>query len=263
MKIGIIGCGNMGSALARGMAAKKVAETILLHDCDPGKTETLARAIDGFDCATAAELGQAADIIVLALKPQNITGGLDPDFARAASGKLVVSIAAGIRLAVLAAQLPAARLIRVMPNTPAMYGDGVIAWARGQGTTDKDAADFARAFGCAGKLFACEEKQLDAITGLSGSGPAYVFMLINAFAEGGVLEGLPKTMALEMAAQTFFGSARMVLESGQHPEILKDQVTSPGGTTAAGLAALEGNAVRAACLEAVRAAAARSRELGG
>lgn len=262
-RIGCIGCGNMGAALVRGIAGAGLASSITVMDVSQEAAAALAAASGATAVSTVGHLAADSDMIIIAVKPGQIAPLLDSHAAHALRDRLVVSVAAGVTLSRLTALLPASRIIRVMPNTPALIGAGVIAWASGEGCTEQDTHCFESVFRCAGKLFRFEERLLDAVTGLSGSGPAYVFLLINALAEGGVREGLTKADALTMAAQTFLGSARMILEGGEHPEILKDRVTSPGGTTAAGLAVLEERAVRSACIDAVQAAAARSRELGG
>lgn len=261
--IGCIGCGNMGAALVHGIAASGLAGSITLMDTRPEASAALAAASGASAVSSLEDLAAASDMIIIAVKPGQIGSLLDANAAHILKDRLVVSIAAGVTLARLAKLLPASRLIRVMPNTPALIGAGVIAWSAGAMCLLSDTQLFETVFRVAGKLFPLDESLMDAVTGLSGSGPAYVFLLINAMAEGGVLEGLPKAEAMSMAAQTFLGAARMILEGGEHPEILKDRVTSPGGTTAAGLAALETRAVRSACIEAVHAATVRSRQLGG
>lgn len=261
-RLGCIGCGNMGSALIGGIVEAGLASSITVLDIRPEAASSLAAASGGTAVTTLDELAAASEMIILAVKPGQLDTLLDPQASRALKDRLVVSVVAGVTLGRLTTLLPDSRIIRVMPNTPALIGAGVIAWANAAGCSEQDLQSFETLFSSAGKLFRLEEKLLDAVTGLSGSGPAYVFLLINALAEGGVREGLTKAEAVQMTAQTFLGSARMILEGGEHPEILKDRVTSPGGTTAAGLAVFEERAVRSACLDAVQAAAARSRELG-
>jgi pyrroline-5-carboxylate reductase len=175
---------------------------------------------------------------------------------------LVVSVAAGVSIATIAKGLGLDRRIaRVMPNTPALIGEGAAAYCLGPGTKPEDETVVAECLRSVGKAFRVPESQLDAVTGLSGSGPAFVFLMIDALADGGVRVGLPREVALELAAQTVSGAARMVLETGEHPGRLKDQVASPAGTTIAGLHALERAGVRGALMDAVEAAYRRSVEL--
>jgi len=258
--IGFIGCGNMGNALIKQIALH-MENNVLVYDSDEAKAESCARANSVTRCPSARELAERSDYIVAAVKPQQVAELLASIHGELAD-RVLISIAAGITIEALSRLAPEARVIRVMPNMPAQIGAGAIAWAAADNVDDYDKSEFEVIFCACGALFPIEEKLMDAFTALAGSGPAYAFMLINALAEGGVLAGLPKKDALAMTAQTFFGAAKMMLELGEHPEILKDRVSSPGGTTAAGLAALETGAVRAACIEAVRAARARAEELG-
>jgi pyrroline-5-carboxylate reductase len=262
--VGFIGCGNMGYALLRQFTQhppKGMETQFFVYDSDEAKAESCANACKATLCASARELAEKSTLIIAAVKPQQFRELLT-SLRDALNDKVLISIAAGITLATLRALVPGARVIRVMPNTPVQLGAGVSAWAAAENVPPHEKEAFETLFSASGLLFPLEEKLMDAFTALAGSGPAYVFMLINALAEGGVREGLNKKDALLMAAQTFLGSARMVLELGEHPEVLKDRVTSPGGTTAAGLAALETDAVRSACIKAVAAARARAEELG-
>jgi pyrroline-5-carboxylate reductase len=186
------------------------------------------------------------------------------ELAGGGRGKLVVSGAAGISVASLAAGLgPEARVVRVMPNTPALVGEGAAAYCLGPGVSPEDEALVLRLLESVGIARRVPEGLMDAATGLCGSGPAFVYAMIEALSDGGVRVGLPRDLATAMAAQTVLGAARMVLETGLHPGVLKDQVTSPGGTTIAGLHALERGALRATLIDAVQAAALRSAELAG
>jgi pyrroline-5-carboxylate reductase len=200
-------------------------------------------------------------IVVLAVKPDQV----DPvcrAHAATLRQRLLISVAAGVSLRQLIDATGAKRVVRVMPNTPCLVGAGASAFCRAGDTTDADVAAVQTMLAAVGDAVEVPEKLMDAVTGLSGSGPAYVFLIIEALADGGVAAGLPRAVALRLAAQTVQGAAKMVADTGEHPGALKDAVASPGGTTIAGLAVLEENAVRGALIAAVGAAARRSRELG-
>ena len=188
---------------------------------------------------------------------------LTDSFTKERSSKLFISIAAGIKIDDLKKSLKNDdRVIRVMPNTPAMIGQGASAQSKGKNATESDAEFVSKILNAVGISIEVPEKQLDAVTGLSGSGPAYIYTVIEALADGGVLVGLPKEKALTLAAKTVIGAAEMVMKSDEHPAKLRDQVASPGGTTIAGLAALESGKLRSTLIEAVKAATKRSEELG-
>jgi pyrroline-5-carboxylate reductase len=209
------------------------------------------------------DVAEAASVLVLAVKPQVIADVLSELREVVTPDHLVISIAAGVSLAQLAEGLGnQVRLVRVMPNTPSLVGATAAAFAAGPTATGDDVGLVSRLFNAVGKAYGVPEPLLDAVTGLSGSGPAFVYVMIEALADGGVRVGLPREMALVLAAQTVLGSAKMVLETGQHPGVLKDAVASPGGTTIAGLHALERGGVRAALMDAVEAATRRAEELG-
>ena len=239
--LGFLGAGNMALALARGVVAAGLVEEAAIHAADP-----LAAARERFTVAlpaaqvSAENSGAAdADVVFVAVKPAQVADVLRP-LAKSLSDKLVNSIAAGVSLDELAAAAPKARLVRVMPNTPALVGQGAAAFALGPNATEEDAELVERLLSAVGRCRRVEEKLLDAVTGLSGSGPAYAFVMIEALADGGVKAGLPRDVAEELAAQTLKGAAEMVLAGAGRPAELKDRVASPGGTTIAGLAALEG-----------------------
>jgi pyrroline-5-carboxylate reductase len=262
--VGFIGAGQMARALAGGFMRSGLlrAEQIVFADpASPSREAFLEAAPQACAAASNAEVVSAADVTILAVKPQHIATVLD-GIGSTAKGKLFVSIAAGIRLATLAAKLNDARLVRVMPNTPCLIGQSASAFALGPGATEADVALVRQLLETVGRAYRVDEKLLDAVTGLSGSGPAFVYVAIEALADGGVRMGLPRDVALALAAQTFRGSAEMVLSTGEHPAVLKDRVASPGGTTIAGLQALESGGLRAALMSAVEAATNRSIELG-
>jgi pyrroline-5-carboxylate reductase len=234
---------------------------LLFSDVHGPSAEALAGATGGRVSETK-DLVTAADVIVLAVKPADVAGVLR-SCAGVLAGKLVVSIAAGLGLGRLEEWSGACvRVVRVMPNTPVMVGAGAAAFSMGAGATAEDGEWVRQLFSATGLCVQVPERLMDAVTGLSGSGPAYGYVLIEALADGGVLMGLPRETALKLAAQTLMGAARMVLEGGS-PGPLKDAVASPGGTTIAGLEVLEVNAVRGALMRAVRAAAERSVAMGG
>jgi pyrroline-5-carboxylate reductase len=269
--IACIGSGNMGNALMKGAARAIGGENILFTDADKAKAETAAAAIGAGICASNTEAAEEGGYIFLAVKPQVLAGVLEeiaPVLGRRlASGTapVLVSMAAGWGIAKIQALLGRdagkVPLVRIMPNTPALISKGVIAMARSREVPVEKAAELEKILAAAGLVDKVEEKYLDAVTGLSGSGPAFVYMFIEALADGGVRAGLPRDKALRYAAQTVLGGASMVLETGKHPGELKDMAASPGGTTIAGVAALENGAFRGTVINAVEAAWLRSAEL--
>lgn len=266
MKLGVIGCGKMGTALVEGAVRAGVVAAAEICGCDPiaGSREAFARATGARTLATAAEVTAASDVILLCTKPHDALAALR---AAAETGgndaKLVISIAAGLTLAALEEAAPAHfRVVRAMPNTPALIGKGAAAFCLGSRAGAEDAAVAEALLGAVGIAMQVPERLMDAVTGLSGSGPAYVYLFIEALADGGVRNGLGRGDALKLAAQTVMGAAAMVLETGEHPAVLKDAVTSPGGTTIAALAELEARGMRSAAIEAVTAATRRATELG-
>jgi len=264
MKLGFIGCGKMASALAEGVlkAGAFAKDGIIVTDKFPAAVKSLVDKHGVQAVADNAALAAAADAILLCVKPNDALDALKAAREQLA-GKLVISILAGVTLSTLEkATGDKVRVIRVMPNTPALIHKGAAAFALGHSATEDDAVLVEKIFASVGKVFRVKEDLLDVVTGLSGSGPAYIYVVVEALADAGVLMGLPRDLALQLAAQTVVGAADMVLQTGLHPAQLKDQVTSPGGTTIAGLEALEAAGIRSAFLSAVRAATERSRELG-
>ena len=263
-KIGMLGAGNMAGALIRGVLTARLLDAGNLRASDPRteRCQQLARE-HGIEATPSNEaLVQWADVVVLGTKPQTVPAALEGVREQLGS-KLLVSIAAGVTTSTLAARCaPGTRIVRVMPNTAAMALAGATAIAAGPHASADDVALAESLFGAVGRTVTVPESLMDAVTGLSGSGPAYVMLFIDALADGGVKMGLPRDQALLLAAQTVFGAAKLLVESGEHPARLKDMVTSPGGTTITGLAELERGGLRSACICAVEAATRRSIELG-
>jgi pyrroline-5-carboxylate reductase len=263
--IGFLGAGQMATALARGWAAAGLLDAAKSLASDPylSAREKFTSATGVRSVTSNAEVAAAAPVLVLAVKPQTMAAALGEVRSALSDNHVVISIAAGVTLKQLAEHLGTdTRLVRVMPNTPCLVGASAAGIAAGPAATKADVALVDQLFNAVGKAYAVPESQLDAVTGLSGSGPAFVYVMIEALADGGVRAGLPRDVALALAAQTVLGSAKMVLETGSHPGVLKDAVASPGGTTIAGLHALERAGVRGGLMDAVEAAARRATELG-
>jgi pyrroline-5-carboxylate reductase len=265
-RIGFLGAGRMATALARGWLDAGLVSAMRVAASDP-----LPAAREAFTQATGVKAGddnravvQSSDVLILAVKPQNM-GALLDEIRPAVTGRhLVVSIAAGITIGHLATGLGFdSRIIRVMPNTPCLVGASASAFAAATTATAEDLELVSGLLGSVGKAMQVPERLLDAVTGLSGSGPAYVAVIIEALSDGGVRMGLPRDVATLLAAQTVLGSAKLLLDEKLHPGQLKDMVASPGGTTIAGLHVLERGGLRAALIDAVEAATKRSAELGG
>jgi pyrroline-5-carboxylate reductase len=264
-KIAFLGTGNMAEALVKGLLRAGTADASEIVCAEPRaeRRDEIARRYGVGVSGDNREAAERADIIVLSVKPQTMDHLLDEIAPAIDHGKLIISIAAGISIAAIARKLGAGvRIVRTMPNTPALVGEGATALARGAHATDGDLEQARALFQAVGTAHVVDEHHLDAVTGLSGSGPAFVFLAIEALADGGVKVGLARPVAMALAAQTVLGSAKLVLETGEHPGRLKDQVTSPGGTAIAGVHALEAGGLRAALISAVEAATRRSHELG-
>jgi len=263
LTIGFLGAGNLGEALLRGLLTRGVVpkERLLASTRRPERAANLANSL-GISAATNEALAARADVVVLSVKPQVVPSVLPALAANLRPGTRVISVAAGVPLATLAAGLPdGTRIVRAMPNTPALVNAAITALAAGPGCTPDDVALATQLFEAVGRTLVVDESQLDAVTGLSGSGPAYVFLVIEALADGGVRMGLPRAQALTLALQTVLGAAQLASTTGEHPALLREKVTSPGGTTIAGLHALERHGLRAALIDAVQAATERAREL--
>jgi len=262
--LGVIGVGQMGGALVRGMVRAGVLapEQIVVADADPERLAALAKELGVKTAASNSQAAERSESVLLAVKP-GLAAGIANEIAAAVGGEqTLVSVATGVLIERLRDALgrPDAAVIRVMPNTPALVGAGAFAVAA-PGVALERVEALKRLLEPLGRVVVVGEELMDAVTGLSGSGPAFVFVMIEAMADGGVAAGLPRSTAQLLAAQTVLGAAKMVLETEEHPAALKDAVASPGGTTIAGLSKLERGGFRAAIVSAVRAAAKRAREL--
>lgn len=263
--LGFIGAGNMAEAMIKGLLAGHHAEPGQILASDPrGERATFFEEHFGVHVtARNQEVARHADILILAVKPQILPRVCDQVGGDIRPGAFVISIAAGVPVAVVERHLPAkTRVVRVMPNIAALVGQAATGIAAGGHATEEDLELARRIFASIGMTVILEEEQLDAVTGLSGSGPAYVFLIIEALADAGVKVGLPRYHAQALAAQTILGAARLLIETGEHPGQLKDMVTSPGGTAIAGLHTLEAGGLRTTLINAVEEATRRSRELG-
>jgi pyrroline-5-carboxylate reductase len=265
IKIGFVGGGNMGEAMIRGLISASLftPDQIHAYDVSTPRMQLLTGSYRVQASPGLGHLAESSQIIVLAVKPQvmqTVLGELRPYLSHR---PLVISIAAGIPISDLIQGLtPETHVIRVMPNTPALVLEGASALARGPGVTDDEMVQALALFQAVGKAFEVDESLMDAVTGLSGSGPGYVLLVLESLIDAGVLMGIPRQISRELVLQTALGTARMALETGKHPAELKDMITSPGGTTIRGLQVLESGGVRGAILGAVQAATLRSGELG-
>jgi len=262
-RLGLIGAGAMGGALLKGLLGAERLKPGELVFCDPDPIRQQELGKLGVEAALDNAEVMHSPVVVLAVKPQILGSVLEEirDYSR--PWQLVISIAAGVPLAVLEEFLPNSRVIRAMPNTPLMVQAGMTALAPGSRATPEDLDLALDLFRAVGRAEVVAETHLDAVTALSGSGPAFVAVFLEALADGAVKMGLPRTLAMEFAAQTVFGTARLLLEKNLHPGLLKDLVTSPGGTTIHGLHALEQGAFRAAVISAIEAATWRAQDLAG
>jgi len=265
LTIGFFGAGKMATALAGGFvrAGLVAPRAVIASDVAEAARQAFAAETGAKTTASNIEVARAADVLFLAVKPDQAGAVLAEVREHFTADHLLISIAAGVPLAKLEAALPAgSRAIRVMPNTPALVGAAAAGFALGKSATAADGELAKRLLSAVGVAFPFKESLLDAVTGLSGSGPAYVYLFIEGLSDGGVAAGLPREAATKLAAQTVLGAAKMVLETGQHPGALKDMVTSPGGTTIEGLHELEKGKLRGTVMSAVRAATEKSKKLG-
>ena len=264
-RLAIVGCGTMGEAIVSGLlragaiAPGQITATVRRREAAAALRERHGVAVTTDNLAAC----RGADVVLFALKPQRLPKiAAAPELRAALRGKLVISIAAGVTLSQLGAWLPESALIRAMPNTPCLIGEGMTVLARGVGVGDPEAALAARIFETVGRCVELEDKHLDAVTGLGGSGPAFVYVMLESIADGGVMMGLPRAIALEIAAQVFQGAARMVLQTGLHPAALKDQVTTPAGCTIAGLLNMEDGRIRSGFARTIQEATRVAAGLG-
>jgi pyrroline-5-carboxylate reductase len=265
LTVGFLGCGQMATALAKGFLRSNLVRAAQLVGSDPSGAarESFVGETGGQVTATNVDVLCATDVVVLAVKPAQAPAVLEEIRSRFETRHLLLSIAAGLPLARLETSLGGEpRVVRSMPNTPALVGMSATGYALGRFARLEDGQLAHRLFSAVGVAFEVKEDLLDAVTGLSGSGPAYACLVMEALSDGGVAAGLPRETAMRLAAQTLMGSAAMVLQTGLHPAVLREMVTSPGGTTIEGLRELEAGGVRAAFMAAVRAAVRKSRRLG-
>jgi pyrroline-5-carboxylate reductase len=263
--LAVLGCGTMGEAIVRGILRSGKLEPAQIFATD--RRAEVARALkEKHGVRTGSDNREAckdAAVVLICVKPHEVEPLLvDPALAPTLAGKLVISIAAGIRLEQLAGWLPKSAVVRAMPNTPCLIGEGMTVIARGPGVTDAQAATVLEIFRSVGGCLEAEDKVMDAVTSLNGSGPAFAYIILEALTDGGVRMGLRRDTAMQIAAQMFQGAARMVLQTGMHPAALKDQVTTPAGSTIAGLLIMEDGRIRSVIARAVEEAAKTAAKLG-
>lgn len=263
-KIGFIGGGAMAEAIITGLLSSGLCKpaNITVSDIAHSRLEYLAKKLGVTTAQDNQLIARQSEILFLAVKPQVLDSVITPLKSAVSQSTLVLSIAASISIAKLEEYLPSIPVIRIMPNTPLAVGEGMSAISLGKHASTADGEVAMRIFSSSGKAVVVDEPLLDAVTGLSGSGPGYGFVIIDALADAGVRVGLSRQAAIMLAAQTLLGTAKMVLETGEHPAKLRDMVTSPAGTTIAGIHVLEQRGVRAALIDAVLAATERSAEMG-
>ncbi len=263
-RFGFIGAGAMASAIAGGMVKQGLCSgaDIIMSDCSAEKLQSLHQSLGIQAAADNNQVMAEAQYIIVAVKPQQFAAVCSQLNVKLQPQQAVISIMAGVTMDTLEEQLGDVAIFRVMPNTPAKIGWGMTGITAGARTTEEQKQVAADIFNSVGQTVFVEEQYMDAVCALSGSGPAYMYQILEALADGAVLAGLPRATAYQLAAQTMAGSAMMLLETGEHPGVLKDQVTSPAGTTICGLRAMEERGVRSAMIEAVQQAYIRSKELG-
>lgn len=263
-KLGFIGGGAMAEAILSGAIAQKVMEAsdIFVSELRADRCAELEEKYGVTAATTPDSFLDKVDLVLMAVKPQVADKAMAQLQGKLPKQVVLISIVAGLAIDSIKVYFPEQKIIRVMPNTPLSVGAGMSAYALGELATVEDAAPVQAILAACGKAIEVKESMLDAVTGLSGSGPAYGFLVIDALSDGGVAAGLPRDAAIMLAAQTMLGAAKMVLETGKHPDMLRDQVTSPAGTTIAGVRVMEQQGVRGALIDAVIAATERSAQLG-
>jgi len=266
LKIGFIGAGTMGKAIIKGLinsgfiTKENISASEVTHELANKAEKEIGIKV----FTDNNELVKSSDIIVLSTKPYAVGEVLNDIKNNLTEDKIIISIAAGISTEFIENAInKKISVIRVMPNTPALIGEGMTAICRGKYTTKANISFANKLFSKVGRCIEVQEKLINAVTGISGSGPAFVYLIIEALADGGLKLGLPKKTAIELAAQTLIGASKMVLETGKHPSVLKDEVTTPGGTTIAGLAVMEENKIHSALMKTVEETARVSASLGG
>ncbi len=262
-KIGFIGAGNMASAIITGIVKKEIlpAASLYVYDIDPNKLNSMEKELKINQAPALKDMVQSAELVFFCVKP-NVMGGVLNEIKNNLGGKAVVSIAAGWSAAMIKQIIGQdKKVLRLMPNTPLMAGEGMTVFETPSNIEKDDYTLVQSIFGALGQTAEAPEKLMDAVTAVSGSGPAYVYMFIDALADGGVLEGLPKDLALKLAVQTVLGSAKMVIDTGKHPGVLKDAVCSPGGTTIEAVKIMEDNSFKGTLMQAVRSCAEKSKKL--
>ncbi|MFY9913504.1 MAG: pyrroline-5-carboxylate reductase [Nocardioidaceae bacterium] len=262
MTVAILGAGVMGETVVSGLLrAGRAPAELLMSERRPARADELHERY-GIDVVSNLEAATKADTLILVVKPQDMADLLDEIAPVVTPVQLVISLAAGITTALIEARLPAGvPVVRVMPNTPALVDEGMAAISRGSHCDEAHLVEAETLLRATGKVIRVPEKQQDAVTAISGSGPAYLFFVVEAMIEAGVHLGLPRSTATELVVQTMVGSAKMLRETGEHPTVLRERVTSPGGTTAAAIRELEDHKVRAAFMTALESARNRSRAL--
>lgn len=261
--VGFIGGGALAESVVKGISKKLfAAEKIFVAEKIPARRDYLIEKYSINVAENFETFAEKINLLIIAVKPKDLNSALAEVAEKITAETLVMSVVAGCKLEKLENALPNQKIIRVMPNVAVLVEEGMMAYAAGKNATAEDMEVAKKFWSAIGRTVEVDEKLMDAVTGLSGSGPAYAFLMIDALADGGVAAGLPRNYAIELAAQTLLGAAKMVLETGEHPDVLRDRVTSPAGTTIEGIRVLEKNNFRSALIEAVISATEKSKDLG-